>query len=294
MRKTMYVFAVLLLCSWAWATDVDIWCTDEGQGVVKVWYQANGDDANLPRAFGLDIKVQGGITISDVCALMPDPNGYWIFPGSINVNDLNFPAGTPLGDPNDHSDTQDEANGITVELGSLHFPTGPNSVNAPPMTGAILQFKVDNNCQVTIEENTARGKVVLYDAVDADTNLPSGCDVVIDCFPSDHPDYAQWVTVGKPSCWCYPRQCYGDADNTSEGKPNYWVSTNDLGVMRNAWNTPMPVGGEPNICADFDHNPEGKPNYRVSTNDLTILRNHWQISNGPDPNCYIGPPYPNP
>ena len=37
-----------------------------------------------------------------------------------------------------------------------------------------------------------------------------------DCFPSTHPDYATWISVGRPACWCYVRQCHGDTDNIQE------------------------------------------------------------------------------
>ena len=108
------------------------------------------------------------------------------------------------------------------------------------------------------------------------------------CFPCTHPDYFEWLYVGKPDCWCYPRQCHGDADGLSEGKSNYWVAINDLTILRNAWAKPLGslVGNE--ICADFDHTSEGKKLYRVAINDLTILKNNWAIPNGPDPNCFAG------
>jgi len=108
------------------------------------------------------------------------------------------------------------------------------------------------------------------------------------CFPCAHPDYFQWLDVGKPDCWCYPRQCHGDADGLPYGKNNYWVAIPDLTILKNAWNKPLGllVGNE--ICADFDHLPYGKNNYRVAIPDLTILKANWNIPNGPDPNCFAG------
>ncbi len=123
------------------------------------------------------------------------------------------------------------------------------------------------------------------------------------CYTGPQP--TEWVNVGKPKCWCasiQPRQCHGDADNVSQGKNNYWVSTYDSDVLFAAWNKNYPnlidangahltinVGGKdvPLICADFDHLPQGKNNYRVSTNDLDILYHvaNWQIKNGPAPDC---------
>jgi len=105
------------------------------------------------------------------------------------------------------------------------------------------------------------------------------------CFPSNHPDFNEWLVVGEPNCWCYPRQCHADADGQKQGQYNYWVSTADLLILRNAWQKPLEqlVGDE--ICADFDHSTQGKNKYRVSTADLAILRSNWQIPNGPEPNC---------
>ena len=108
-----------------------------------------------------------------------------------------------------------------------------------------------------------------------------------DCYIGQ-PDEAQWDLVGRPTCWCYPRQCKGDADGLPYGKANYWVSTNDLTIMLNAWQIANGPTTEPGSCADFDRLPYGKANYRVSTNDLTILLANWQIANGPPIGCQPG------
>jgi hypothetical protein len=111
-----------------------------------------------------------------------------------------------------------------------------------------------------------------------------------DCFPQTHPDYSQWVSVGRPYCWCEPRQCHGDADNASETKLNYWVFVNDLTILLNGWGKPYPIiagqklNGVPLICADFDHLSETKLNYRVFVNDLTILLTNWG-TNAVPPDC---------
>jgi len=110
----------------------------------------------------------------------------------------------------------------------------------------------------------------------------------VECFPDSHPDYDEWVYVGRPDCWCYPRQCHGDADGQYEGKDKYWVSTNDLDILLAAWNKPLEQLSGNEICADFDHAAQGKQNYRVSTNDLDILVANWQIPDGPDPDCFEG------
>jgi hypothetical protein len=108
---------------------------------------------------------------------------------------------------------------------------------------------------------------------------------------ADHPDYSEWVAVGEPVCWCYSRQCHGDADGKSQGKQKYWVSTNDLDILIAAWNKPFAeidgqtVNGVPLICADFDHEAQGIENYRVSSDDLDILIANWSQANAPAADC---------
>ena len=109
----------------------------------------------------------------------------------------------------------------------------------------------------------------------------------------DPNDYAEWVEVGRPDCWCYPRQCHGDADGKKQGSilSGYtYVSTNDLIVLADAWQVKEPPKGPgiasiPNgICADFNHAKQGSvvTGYmRVSTDDLIILVNNWQILEPP-------------
>ena len=98
-----------------------------------------------------------------------------------------------------------------------------------------------------------------------------------DCFPRDHPDYNEWLSFDKPPCWCYPRQCRGDADNMSEGKISYIVCLKDLMILKAAWNKTAEELIDNEVCADFDHKPCGKHNYRVSIPDLTILKANWCI-----------------
>lgn len=111
-----------------------------------------------------------------------------------------------------------------------------------------------------------------------------------DCYPLDADNYADWVFFGRPDCWCYPRQCYGDADGLQEvNEPNaFYVWNNDLAILQAAWLKSAEELEGNEICADFDRAPEGKvPNIvRVGTVDLTILMSHW-MSN-PDPNCDPG------
>jgi hypothetical protein len=108
------------------------------------------------------------------------------------------------------------------------------------------------------------------------------------CFPCAHPDYDEWLSVGKPDC------CHGDADGLLQGDPKtgyYYVGAGDLNVLIGAWQVlepavaPTPsgpgIGSVPGgICADFDHAQQGDPKtgyYRVGAGDLNILILNWQV-----------------
>jgi hypothetical protein len=109
------------------------------------------------------------------------------------------------------------------------------------------------------------------------------------CFPATHMDYFEWLAVGKPDCWCYPRQCHGDADGLLGGGPKtgyYAVGPLDLNILVSAWLVLEPAFGPgiasiPNgICADFAHDLGGGPKtgyYRVGPTDLNILVANWLV-----------------
>jgi hypothetical protein len=141
----------------------------------------------------------------------------------------------------------------------------------------------------TLSVDTAgRGGIIAQDGTAFTVNYPAPVTVVGLCYPAGKADYAQWVAVGSPTCWCYTRQCRGDADNATQnpsGKAAYWVYTNDLAVLSAGWAKTGIVASW--ICADFAHdsqNPSGKAAYRVYTNDLTRLSANWAKTNVP-PDC---------
>jgi hypothetical protein len=126
-----------------------------------------------------------------------------------------------------------------------------------------------------------------------------GCGATVVCSVVSYPIkdtattnsfYANWVGRGKPACWAYPRQCHGDIDGKKLG--NYWVSGNDLTVLRGAISkaeAAIPPGG---ICAALTHKKLG--NYWVSGNDLTIIRAYISKAEASVPVCGTpGPADPN-
>ncbi|MFZ0034086.1 MAG: LamG-like jellyroll fold domain-containing protein [Sedimentisphaerales bacterium] len=148
---------------------------------------------------------------------------------------------------------------------------------------------------------TQYSDTVSYRRVISQYNNYPGCGTAVDMVISKGSncylgigmrDEAQFNAAGRPTCWCYKRQCHGDADGKSQGKsPNlFWTSTNDLTILVAAWQIRGGPVGSPGACADFDHYAGGKsPNiFRVSTNDLTILAKFWNVAGKPDPNCLPG------
>ena len=123
-----------------------------------------------------------------------------------------------------------------------------------------------------------------------------------DCLPSCHADYSEWVAAGKPGCWCYDRQCHGDADHLAGGSAKagyYYVGPTDLNILVPSWLLREPPFGagiasvENGICADFAHDQGGSSKngfYRVGPTDLNILVASWlktEPPHGPgiDPDC---------
>ncbi len=302
MRKIVLTLAVVLLAAPVWA-DVEIKLDYLGEGVVQISYDATGE-AQLVRAFALNITATDGniVAIGDF-AIGDNNGGYGIFPGAFrdapiavnpttgqvdNWSVTGYSPLAPAGDPEAEGDIPGPA--ITIELGSLYTDAAPSD------TGVLCTITVDENVsKVCVTGNAIRGNVVLEDASEATLTPAEKCiDIILDCFPSDNPAaYADWVAFGKPECWCYARQCHGDADGLKQGSivTGYmYVSTNDLIILADAWQIKEDPKGPGilslpgGICADFDHGQQGSivTGYmRVSTNDLIILANNWQIKEDP-------------
>jgi hypothetical protein len=205
--------------------------------------------------------------------------------------------------------------------GSITYPatsdTGRYTVSWTASTGAtsyVVERSRDGGVNWAADTNYVSGISYLSDEPNTTSNTyrvracSTGCSgnttgaapcVVTYCYGDSVAGSSQWKLVGRPRCWCYPRQCHGDADGAQEGKsPNqYWVGVNDLTVLQKAWNktaAQLYVAPEPNACADFDRASEGKsPNIvEVGVNDLTILQNNWSTKSpnygNPPANCLPG------
>ncbi len=275
MKKMFLMLAVMLLVSTAYAADVTISCSVDGDEVTVNYSAATA--ADTPRGMGLNIALSSG-TITAVT--QNTSNGYWVYPGSIDVEGAEY-NGTPVA-----------AGGVTydymiIEMGALHSPTGVG--NGPAQSGEVIKFTVDpdgSDSDITISADATRGGVVKYDATEADVTY-TGCTVIyvqpLECLKDTAPEYAAWDAWDKPKCWCYPRQCRGDADGIRTGL--YWVTTPDLNLLKAAYNkNDTALRGITNgICADFDHAKTGL--YRVTTPDLNILKTYYNKSQTNVPCC---------
>jgi hypothetical protein len=184
--------------------------------------------------------------------------------------------------------------------------------------GGTLNWRIDYDSNwLTVEPNSGSctiepSQVVL--GVNAPEVVPGyySCDLVIsdpnaenspqivkvslhigaDCFPSSFTPYHDWVTYGKPNCWCgiygdppCPYQCDGDADCKTEGALKYRVFSKDLACMISQWKKRIRDVTDP--CCDFDHKAEGASGgYRVFSKDLGVLVAGWKKKDADLPgNC---------
>ena len=306
MRKIFLLLVVLMLAAPALArVDVTLTRVPDTYDVTVSFDAAS--EPNRVRAFALDIRTNSDVNIVSVVpgsyfiGESKDPNGYGIFPGSIDINDTTGEVdanGTPDCNGNDYDGTKPGlgSNGCTFELGSLYV----GAANAPAKSGVLFKFTVGGDCTIDVNENVIRGGIVMEDPNEqVDVNLV-GCS--IECFPSDHVDYSNWVAAGKPDCWCYPRQCHGDTDDVNDGHEDdlvkKWVIMADYNILVAGWQkkrseaTATPFSEY--ICADFNHDNDGHEDDLVkkwvTMDDYNILVGNWQkkVSDptaNVDPNC---------
>lgn len=307
--RTIFVLLVAMLVAPAFGARVDVECTCPPDSC-EVTVQYINTEPNHVRAFALDIILDNpDANIVSVHGYDPVYDDYYIYPGSIDVNtDTNnidnygsfvaskakYPDGTRPGL---------DSNAMTIEMASLYWPTGGSSPNAPADSNILFKFYVTADTNIIIQLNTKRGGIVMEDGNSpSDVNLSTCRAEFQDCFPSDHPDFSTWVSVGKPDCWCYPRQCHGDADGAQEGDEKqgyFWVSNADLQVLVDGWmhqysGSPTQDGTDPGsdpdywICADFERHEEGDEKqgyFRVSNEDLQVLVDYWMDKVTVEPNC---------
>jgi hypothetical protein len=300
MRKMILALAVVLLAAPAWAT-VTITLTKIGDTKVAIGYDAT-TESQLVRAFALDVSVTDGTIVGiENYAIGDDNHGYGVFPGRfslyINVlpngtvdnwDDPNYTPVAPADDPGALGGIG--TSGATLEMGSLY------DANQPAPSGTLCTVTVSaGTTTLCVIGNAIRGNIVMEDASEV-IPLEACHTFITDCFPSSFTTYADWVTYGKPKCWCNTAidptatgnyQCEGDADGVTSGAPfQYRIYTNDLNAVVANWKKKMGAAGL-NPCADIDHKSSGAPfQYRVYTLDLNKVVGNWKKKDAAFPgNC---------
>jgi hypothetical protein len=270
------------------------------------------------RAFALEVTLDNGFTFTSVAdynkgeskIVAGDANyklGYGIFPGKFR--DVITPANPVWTDGNympiapntdaDATGTGIGTNKVIIEAGSLYV----GASNKPPSVGRLCRLyvmppRVPLDCNITLALNTTRGGVVLEDGTAATTSLvarglvAAGKISFPECFPcwgATETQYAQFLTVWKPNCWCgryaatdpnglRTYQCYGDTDGKVETLSKFRVYTSDYNRLVAVWkNTATQLRPKLNgFCADFDHQAETLSKFRVYTSDYNKLVANWK------------------
>jgi hypothetical protein len=298
--KKAFLCLLLIIYPAAAVAGVVISCAQVGDtNQIEVSYTFS-DDANRPRAFGLDIQLDNGMLIGSIVS-GSESEDYWVYPGTIVIdNGVITDDGTPMAPSTAPGALGGSGtSGMTIEMGSLYNdPCDPVHQDPPTSPGVLFRFMFhgSTDCNVIISANSARGGVVLENGEQASTNLPITCPGPRPCYTG--PDYIEWISVGMPTFWCNPRQCHGDADglqHTVKGLINHWVGAPDLAILATGWRqvysgSPSVDGPDPDalpdtwIAADFAHDlntVKGIPNHRVGSPDLTILGAYWRAPNPP-------------
>jgi hypothetical protein len=310
MRTLILALTVLLFAAPVWAT-VTITLEADAGNERKIWVGYTSDEAELIRAFALDITSDGNIVEVNDYAVGDDNGGYGIFPGSfaaapISVNPTTgqvdnwevagYSPVAPAGDPDALGGIG--TGGVTVEMGSLYDTAAPSQTE-----GILCSVTVDENAtELCVAANAIRGNVVLESAAEVqDLVLPDCLSIGSGpCFPNTagyERQYTDWVALGSPDCWCgaasptlpavtgasWLYQCDGDAIGDTQ-VIGWRVYSNDLVAMANSWQAKV---GDAHLepCADFDHAPQ-VIGWRVYSNDLVILAGNWQKKDAQLPgNC---------
>jgi hypothetical protein len=296
MRNLLFI---LLIVFSALTLNADtITFSSPGPGMIH--YESTG--AVPPVAMALNVDANGTIVAVAV------DNFFDIYMDAAHDMELASPSSYNYGDgaPIANQDTVGElalpSNEFCISMGGLGGETA--ITQTAPMSGDII-LTAGTATSITITENALRGGIVGTDGEPMTvTGFPLVSSPPLDCMQLGglnvgDPLYDDWVSVGKPECWCYPRQCHGDADGKSCGSyftGLQYVCVPDLDVLAAAWLVKEPKVGKdwpgiasitgpapyfiPGICADFARNKIGNSFYgfvRVAVPDLDAMSPHWLV-----------------
>ena len=308
MKKVLPILLAIALAAPALA-DVTISAAEypaAGSGVLRVTVSATGDA--IVRGVALVLTTESGdaelAATGDVTMTNFNTNIDYFFTNGTGgvVGDTPDGEGHPIAKDGEAGAIDDPA-GSGNQLPASTFVLSTGYLDPSEAQGGLYQvdsfFDITYDLTVTstvsVELDSLRGEVVGEElggiTVSNGTGNPAELLVAgVECYDG-MADYAEWVDAGSPDCWCYPRQCHGDADGLKVGSPftgYYYVSQDDLNILISAWQVKNPPQGGglsgDQGCADFNHAKVGSPftgYYRVSQDDLNILIATWQVKEAP-------------
>jgi hypothetical protein len=173
----------------------------------------------------------------------------------------------------------------TAGIGATSHDVYFGTVNPPPFIGN--QAGTSYNPGTLVKNKFYYVRVI--ERNNAGTSAPLDWSFTTECFPHTYTTYNDWVTMGRPDCWCSAYQCDGDGDGMDSGGAfKYRIFTGDLNMLCGNWK--KKISDYPatlNPCVDIDHKDSGgAAKYRVYTNDLNIIQTNWKKKNSQLPgNC---------
>ncbi len=286
MKKLISLAIILTLAASIHAATVTISGSKVGS-TVTINYSVSGP--NSVRGFAMDITASTG-TITAVNCTSSQPLGYYIYPGSIQIQSGSIASYGDCVCSSTYPATKggEGTSAVTVEMSSLYTGTAK-----PASSGQLLTLTLSNSAAcVVVSRNVARGGIVMERPEEsAADNLPVSAGFCSECLNSSATEYNKWGSYNKPVCWCYRKNCRGDADGLSTlTKP---VMIPDLNIFKSAYNKTATqikgtvINGVPAICADFDRlDTLMKP---VMLSDLNIFKSYVNKAVTQVPQCDAAP-----
>jgi hypothetical protein len=311
MKKLILILVIAAIAAPLYAAGrVQFYATDNEDGTCTITFDANDVIGIEPVAMGLDVKVNGSDPCHAITAVSGMDSFFEIFMDYAYDDPCSYTygAGNPVADPCAAGSASLPSHHFCISMGGLGGETDPDEKAAPDngvafvlTAGNLPNYDpCDPGTQASghIKINALRGGVIGKDTDPMETNLvPVHLPFTItnieptECVKSDAPFYNEWLGSNyagtptakwaSPDCWCYERNCRGDADGIKTGVA--WVNTPDLTIFVSAFGKADFKMDQTLICADFDHIKTGVA--RVNTPDLTEFVSYFGKADFKCPVC---------
>lgn len=282
MRKVVLLLVAALLAAPAMAA-VNFTVTGSTDGTLTISYDTT--DGDLPRGIALTVSCTAGATVLDETNVVSVDTAYntyidWAYS---NLSGYDIGMGHPLAEMAGAGVLATAASDFSICMGVLD--QAGNQAAGPATADPLIVLELDDNgaadTEVTVDVDNLRGGVV-GSQLDV-TGLPDTVTVEFGgspCMAETNADFTRWDDLGRPACWCYEKQCHGDADGIGAFGGLVPVYELDLAIFVAAYGqTTLPEGG---ICADFDHIAAFGGLVAVYTEDLALLvANYGQTAVAP-------------